>query len=119
MVKQGTHRTRRIFALIALDIKNLSSWKSIIIEKLQASTYMIKTINNNLNHRRIPLRDNDNKIEEVTVTIGIPQGSILGPMLWNLPLYDKVFRLNLEESIKVIDFVDDITIVSLIRLRKH
>lgn len=45
---------------------------------------------------------------QVIVTSGVPQGSIPGPTLWN----DEVFRLNLEETTKVIGFTNDRALVA-------
>ncbi|GBP42638.1 Putative 115 kDa protein in type-1 retrotransposable element R1DM [Eumeta japonica] len=43
-------------------------------------------------------------------TMGCPQGSILGPMLWNLLLSD-IFRLPLPGGCKLIAYADDVTAV--------
>lgn len=43
------------------------------------------------------------------VTGGVPQGSVLEPILWNV-LYDQILRLNLSEGVKLVGFADDIII---------
>lgn len=37
---------------------------------------------------------------EIEITCGIPQGSVLGPTLWNV-LYDEVLRLRVPPLVKM------------------
>ncbi|CAB0042269.1 unnamed protein product [Trichogramma brassicae] len=45
------------------------------------------------------------------VTAGVPQGSVLGPILWNV-MYDAILRLDLGDGVQVIGFADDIAVVA-------
>lgn len=50
-----------------------------VLENRGFPHYLTKIINSYLNRRRILLRDNDGNTEEVVVTRGVPQCSILAP----------------------------------------
>lgn len=44
------------------------------------------------------------------ISVGIPQGSVLGPTLWNV-LCDNVLRLGLPRGGKIIGFADDLALI--------
>ena len=81
-------RSRRICAVITLDVKNAfnsSSWQEILaeleIKKIDES--LLKIIASYLSGRKI-LLEAENKIKEKNINSGVPQGSMLGPTLWNV-----------------------------------
>lgn len=49
--------------------------------------------------------------EETMVTSGVPQGSVLGPTLWNV-LYDGLLRTLLPPGVEYLAFADDVALVA-------
>ncbi|CAB0044540.1 unnamed protein product [Trichogramma brassicae] len=41
-----------------------------------------------------------------------PQGSVLGPILWNV-MYDAILRLNFDGDVRIVGFADDIAVVAV------
>ncbi|KAH8335102.1 hypothetical protein KR074_007232, partial [Drosophila pseudoananassae] len=51
-------------------------------------------------------------IREHAASCGVPQGSVLGPALWNV-MYDGVLRLDLPERTHLVGFADDIAVAAV------
>lgn len=92
---------------VALDIKNAfntASWGLILnkLGKMGISAYLRKVIANYLSERVVTVEG-----EQLRLTGGVPQGSVLGPTPWNI-LYNDVLELKLPEGCQTIAFADDL-----------
>lgn len=98
-------------ALILLDVRNAfntANW-SLIVRELRRrgiKERLVSLITEYLKDRKLEI-----SVEHVRdVNIGVPQGSILGPTLWNI-LYDGVLRIEKPEGTELVAYADDLALV--------
>lgn len=109
LVNKTSLKSRKFYLLVLLDIKNAFnsvSWRAIkqSLDFYKVPTYIQKIIDNYLTDRTIT--SSKTKIE---MTAGVPQGSILGPTLWNVT-YNEVFNLGLPEGADLTGYADDLAL---------
>lgn len=94
-------KSRKLVVAILLDIKNAFnslSWPAIKenLARQNISPALKNLINSYLKDRTITCKG-----ITLDMTAGVPQGSILGPTLWNLT-YNGIFNLDLPDSTDII-----------------
>lgn len=101
-------------AAVAFDIQNAFNtlpWEGVLDECRNRSLplYLQKVLKSYLSERTI-IVDKEMGAEVIPVYAGVPQGSVLGPLLWNI-VYDDVLHTTGHSS-TLIAFADDLLLVA-------
>lgn len=96
---------------VSLDIRNAFnslSWDSILqaLSKKGFPVYIRKLVSSYLSDRLVYCRDSSGKVISRGCYAGVPQGSVLGPLLWSIT-YDFVLETPLSFESSLIGYADD------------
>ncbi|KAI5717436.1 hypothetical protein M8J77_005918 [Diaphorina citri] len=132
-IAAGAKARNEACVMVALDIRNAFnsvSWAGVLreLEMRQVSPYLLRMMQNYFTDRYIVIDDSDmqrgtrtgdgGEEEEdathsenmVQLNSGVPQGSVVAPLLWNL-YYDPLLKLNVPEKTELVAYADDLVML--------
>ncbi|KAL4100924.1 hypothetical protein QTP88_020949 [Uroleucon formosanum] len=118
MLRSTVKSDKSKVGILTLDIQNAfnsAPWDAILkaIYKKDIPNYLQRIIRSFLENRLL-IYESGGIEEEVVVTCGVPQGSVLGPTLWNI-LYDVLLCNRLPPGVEYLAFADDVALVAKAR----
>lgn len=112
--KTGRLRKKGFCALVSIDIRNAFNsvrWENCIeaLETKSVPAYLTRMLDNYLSERWVVYEGDSWTVKE-EMTCGAPQGSRIGPIIWNIT-YDDFLKMDLPEATELVGFADDTLIV--------
>jgi len=107
-------RNKDLCVLVTLDVKNAFNslrWPVIdeALRKKKVPEYLVEMFRSWLTDRKLLTGEDMNPRP---VTCGVPQGSVLGPALWNVA-YDSLLEMNVPSGVHLVGFADDLAVVGV------
>lgn len=106
---------RELCVAITLDVQNAfnsASWQRILenLKRKGINECLISIIASYLSDRKI-LIETEKGIKQRKINSGVPQGSVIGPTLWNV-LYDELLASEMPEGVTLVGFADDLAMTA-------
>lgn len=113
----GRGQARNLYVgMVTVDVKNAfnsAPWHHILaaLREKNVPEYLQSIIGAYLAERRLNVTLPDGGTRSSEIWRGVPQGSVLGPDLWNV-LYDGLLAIPLPRDVETIAFADDIALIA-------
>lgn len=112
--KRWKYGAKQYCAIVTLDVRNAfnsANWDCILValRRMAVPEYVRRVILSYFSERALTY-NTDAGPKSRDISGGVPQGSVLGPILWNV-MYDGVLRLPLPTGTTTVGFADDVAVV--------
>lgn len=116
--ERGNHYSRPVCLLATLDVRNAFNslrWDKVVeaLGRFQIPVYLNNILENYLEDRAL-VYDTADGPEEIEVTAGAAQGSVLGAELWDAA-YDGVLNIEMPEGVILVGYADDLAALIIAR----
>jgi len=106
--------TKDLCVLVTLDVKNAFNslrWPVIdeALRRKNTPEYLVEMFRSWLSDRQLLTGE---ELSPRPVTCGVPQGSVLGPALWNVA-YDSLLQMNVPHGVHLVGFADDLAVIGV------
>lgn len=107
-----TPRKKSLCVLVTLDVRNAFNslrWPVIdsALRAMNTPEYLVEMLRSWLSNRVLMTGE---ELDERPVTCGVPQGSVLGPALWNVA-YNSLLTMDVPPGVQLVGFADDLAVV--------
>jgi hypothetical protein len=101
--------------VVGLDVANAFNslpWAVVgrALEEKAVPAYLRAVIRDYFRNRTLMYTDSAGRVNIKRMSCGVPQGSVLGPLLWNIA-YDAVLRIELPEDCTALCYADDTLVI--------
>ena len=115
LIEEGL-RDGGVVLAVSLDIANAFNslpWPviNVALANKEVPLYLRNVFRDYLSNRSLAYIDRRDRLVRMPMTCGVPQGSVLGPTLWNVG-YDSVLRQHLPIGCSVLCYADDTLLVA-------
>lgn len=112
----GAVQHRDLCVAVSLDVKNAfntAPWIMIdaALRRKNVPPYLVRLIRSYLQDRHILVGQT---LLRRSTTCGVPQGSVLGPALWNV-FYDELLDMETPHGVQLVAFADDVCVLGISR----
>ncbi|KAL4082656.1 hypothetical protein QTP88_029717 [Uroleucon formosanum] len=109
-----TPRRKSLCVLVTLDVRNAFNslrWPVIdsALRDMNTPEYLVRMLRSWLSDRVLLTGD---ELAVRPVTCGVPQGSVLGPALWNVA-YNSLLKMDVPTGVHLVGFADDLAVVGV------
>lgn len=116
-IVEEARKNNETTVMVSLDIENAFNsipWIEIrrMLKRKIVPVYLIRILNSYFKDRFVEYIDRDGIKNITEVQRGVPQGSVLGPLIWVM-VYDKVLKVRKEKGCEVIGYADDTIITAV------